>query len=340
MSLVSVIIPFYNSQRTLRRCLLSVQAALREDMEVILVSDGSTDDSVAIAAEFPFKLISSSTRSGPATARNKGAEEAKGEYLLFVDADVLLREDTIEKLLETYNERSDIVGVSAIYSDRPVADGLFQEFKTIEETYKYSSYTSDEYSAFDTHCGSVRSDIFIEIGGFNTAYSGADTEDVEFGHQISRKYKNCINPDIVVDHIYANYTRGLRNYCWRSFYWIRLFLSRLKFEQAVTTGSNAFSVLLAFSLPLFILLSFFRAEFLWLGAVVLAVFVLWNIRFFKIVIGKTHLSATYKVPIFLFYLYTLQLAVGVGAAAGVIYWSVKKLFQKKNIHITKQCSNL
>jgi hypothetical protein len=79
---------------------------------------------------------------------------------------------------------------------------------------------------------------------------------------------------------------------------------------------------------LFILLSFLRTEFLLLGLACLVVFVLWNIRFFKIVIGETHLSALYKVPIFLFYLYTLQLAVGIGAAAGIVYWTIKRLFGK------------
>lgn len=339
MILVSVIIPFHNSERTLKPCLLSVQAAARENTEVILVNDCSSDGSVQIAAEFPFRIINLEKQSGPAEGRNRGAQEAKGKYLLFIDADVILREDSIEKLLKTYEERPDIVGVSAIYSDRPVAPGLFQEFKAIEETYKYSSYRADQYSAFDTHCGSVRKDVFFEIGGFNTAYKGADTEDVEFGHALSKKYKNCINPDVAVDHLYANYSKGLRNYCWRSFCWVKLFLSRLKFEQAVTTGSNAFSVLLALlSIPA-VLLCLWRMEFLWLVAICLAAFVLWNIRFFMITIRKTCLSAIYKVPIFLFYLYSLQLAIGAGATVGMVYWSARKLFQRTNHNQDQTKSN-
>lgn len=324
MFLVSVIIPFYNAERTLRRCLLSVEAALRKDMEAILVDDASTDNSHRIAAQFSYKLISLQRRSGPAAGRNRGADEAKGEYLLFVDADVILREDTIERLIKTYKERPDIAGVSAIYSDRPVAPGLFQEFKAIEETYKYSSYVADEYSAFDTHCGCVRREVFIEMGGFSESYKNADTEDVEFGYKLARKYKNCINPNVKVEHIYPTYWKGLRNYCRRSFYWIRLFISRLKFDQAVTTRSNAFSVLLAFSSALTVLLSLWHMELLWLSLAGLVAFILCNIRFFRIVVSKNRYSTLYKGMIFLFFLYTLQLAVGVGTVIGLIYWNFFK----------------
>lgn len=328
MILVSVIIPFYNSERTLKPCLLSVQAAVRENMEVILVNDGSRDDSIRIAAEFPFRIIHLEKQSGPAAGRNRGAREAEGKYLLFVDSDVILHEDSIENLVKTYEDRSDIVGVSAIYSDQPAAPGLFQEFKALEETYKYSCYRADQYSSFDAHCGSVRKDVFFEIGGFNTAYKGADTEDVEFGHVLSKKYKNCINPAVKVDHFYAKFSKGIKNYCWRSFCWVELFLSRLKFEQAVTTGSNAFSVLLAtLSVPA-TLLGLWKTELLWLVAICLATFVLWNIRFFIIASKRTGFSSFYKLPVFLFYLYSLQLAVGAGAATGMIYWGGRKLVQR------------
>jgi glycosyltransferase involved in cell wall biosynthesis len=325
MTTLSIVIPFYNAEQTIGRCLTCVEAALRPGMEVILVDDGSTDGSVRDASRFPFELIRLPARSGPAAARNRGAEKARGEYLLFLDSDVLVRPGTFEALLRSYSENPQIVGVSAIYSDRAVAPGLFQEFKALEETYKYSAYRADRYSAFDTACGSVRRDVFHEVGGFNSEYSDADTEDVELGYSIARKYRNCINPGVAVDHVYAGHPRGIRNYCRRTFFWVRLFLSRRQFDQAVTTSSNASSVLLASTAALAMVLGFWRVELLWLGLTLLLAFVAWNIRFFSLAAARVRLSGAYKLIPFLFYLYTLQLAVGVGATAGLLYWPIRSL---------------
>lgn len=327
MLLVSIIIPFYNAEKTLKRCLFSIHYALRKNMEVILVDDASTDDSPRIAAEFPYQIIRIQEHNGPATCRNIGAEKAKAKYLLFIDADVILQKDTIEKLIGTYNERPDIVGVSAIYSDRPVAPGLFQEFKAIEQAYKYSNYTADRYSAFDTSCGSIRRDVFFKIGGFNTSYKNADTEDVEFGYNLSQRYINCINPNVTVDHIHANYLHGVYNYYSRSFYWTKLFLPRLKFDEVVTTKSNALSALIALSVTLTFFFSFWYKKLLWFSIAGLIIFILWNIRFFRIAVQKNCHSSLYKVWPFLFYLYTLQLSVSLGASVGLVYWS---LFRQKN----------
>lgn len=86
---VSVIIPVFNGELLIRRCLESVFNQNRSlTLDVIVIDDGSTDNSVdlVIGLNYPIRLFRQ-TNMGPATARNKGIEEAKGKYIAFLDAD-------------------------------------------------------------------------------------------------------------------------------------------------------------------------------------------------------------------------------------------------------------
>lgn len=89
--LISVIIPVFNADRYLTRCLDSVLSQKYKNIEIILVNDGSTDDSLKIcntfASRFPYIKILDQNNTGASLARKRGISEAKGEYLVFVDSD-------------------------------------------------------------------------------------------------------------------------------------------------------------------------------------------------------------------------------------------------------------
>ena len=100
--MISIIIPVYNAERYLHQCIESVIAQTFEDWEAILVNDGSKDDSLAICQEYAAKdkriKVIDKSNGGPSSARNKGLENAQGEYIYFMDAD-----DWIEtKFLEIF----------------------------------------------------------------------------------------------------------------------------------------------------------------------------------------------------------------------------------------------
>ena len=86
---ISVVIPAYNAERFLPRCLKSVFAQTLKPEEVIVVDDGSTDNTAALAAELGTTVISQ-TNSGIAAARNNGIRHASGEWIALLDADDLL----------------------------------------------------------------------------------------------------------------------------------------------------------------------------------------------------------------------------------------------------------
>lgn len=107
---VSVIIPVYNTEKYLRKCLDSVVNQTLKEIEIICVDDGSTDSSLAILKEYAQKdnrirVIESSCNKGAAVTRNKGLEITKGEYLSFVDSDDYVDIDFYEKLYTKAKEK-------------------------------------------------------------------------------------------------------------------------------------------------------------------------------------------------------------------------------------------
>ena len=103
-ALISIIIPVYNSEKYLEAALESAKEQSYRNIEVILVDDGSTDSSPKICDEYAacdsrFKVIHQKN-SGPSAARNRGVEEARGEYITFFDNDDLLHKDFIKHLYE------------------------------------------------------------------------------------------------------------------------------------------------------------------------------------------------------------------------------------------------
>lgn len=111
-SLVSIIVPIYNQERFLSQCLDSIAAQSFLDFEVILIDDGSTDSSRDICKDFAAKdprfIYVSKPNGGVSSARNAGIDKARGEYLLFVDADDILPADALENHLRYFSEGVDL----------------------------------------------------------------------------------------------------------------------------------------------------------------------------------------------------------------------------------------
>lgn len=110
---VSVIIPFFNAEKTLNRCINSVIEQTYQPLDIILINDGSTDKSVAVARRFLQRdkriTLINQANSGVSRARNRGISLAKGKYIQFVDADDFLEQQMIETLVRHMKGRQDLV---------------------------------------------------------------------------------------------------------------------------------------------------------------------------------------------------------------------------------------
>ena len=91
MPLISIILPIYNAEKYLKKCLVSLLNQTLSDIEILCINDGSTDNSLAILEEFKHKdsriKVFKQINAGPASARNLGLKYAQGKYIMFCDAD-------------------------------------------------------------------------------------------------------------------------------------------------------------------------------------------------------------------------------------------------------------
>ena len=101
---VSIIVPIYNAEKWLEKCINSIIKQLYHNIEILLVNDGSTDKSLEICQKFAKKdnriIIIDKPNEGVSKSRNIGIEKATGEYIKFVDSDDWLEENTCEELVE------------------------------------------------------------------------------------------------------------------------------------------------------------------------------------------------------------------------------------------------
>lgn len=99
---VSIIVPVYNKEKYIRKCLTSLMRQTLTEIEIIAVDDGSVDNSVKIIKEISLEdhriILLQKSNEGSGEARNAGLKIAKGEYILFVDADDTLKEDALSTM--------------------------------------------------------------------------------------------------------------------------------------------------------------------------------------------------------------------------------------------------
>ncbi|MBE5912923.1 MAG: glycosyltransferase [Pseudobutyrivibrio ruminis] len=122
--LVSVIVPFYNAEKYLDRCIHSILEQSYKNIELILVNDGSTDSSRNICERFKNEsvFIINQQNAGAAAARNNGIKSANGKFIVFVDADDWLDCNHIESLINAHDQDGQIVicGYKEIYENSVV----------------------------------------------------------------------------------------------------------------------------------------------------------------------------------------------------------------------------
>jgi glycosyltransferase involved in cell wall biosynthesis len=113
---LSVVVPVFNGEDTLEACLTGLLSALPKGGEVVVVDDASTDDTAEILGRFPCRCIHHARRLGTSAARNTGWRAALSERIAFVDADVVVRPDSLERLVLALEEEPDVLGANGIFA--------------------------------------------------------------------------------------------------------------------------------------------------------------------------------------------------------------------------------
>ena len=200
---VTVITPVYNGAATLHRCLAPLLAMQRrgEVAEVIVVDDGSTDASPAIAAGLGARVMASGGRLGPGGARNVAARAARGDVLWFVDADVVVHADAARMLADVFR-RTGATAVFGAYDDEPPAANFLSQYKNLVHHYYHREGEGDA-ETFWAGCGAIRKAAFLDVGGFDAArYAAPSIEDIELGWRLrDRGHAIWLAPALKATHL-------------------------------------------------------------------------------------------------------------------------------------------
>ena len=270
---VSIIIPARNAAKTIATCLQAVlkQKGFTESYEVIVIDDGSTDVTAAVANGFGVRVIRLEESQGPAAARNAGAAVAKGEILVFTDSDCEPAPDWLVELVKPFEDPA-VVGVRGAYHTKQT--GWVPRFMQQEYGFKYALIVGlDSIDFIDTYSAAYRSDVFHENRGFETAFPAPSVEDQEFSFRLARKgYRMVFAPDAVVYHLHD---RNLGEYVRRKFgigYWKAFMLRWLPekaFQDTHTPASQRAQILLLGMILLALVLGIFWS---WVGYLALVAF--------------------------------------------------------------------
>lgn len=200
---VSVIVPVHNASAFLERCLAAIQLSSYTDFELIVVDDASTDDSAAIASRYDTRIFQLENQSGPAAARNYGAAQAYGQILLFVDADVIVRPETVARLADNFRTHTDIAAIFGSYDDDPADKSFVSQYRNLYHHFTHQQARSSDAATFWAGCGAVRHDAFTAVGGFDEeSYAAPSIEDIELGYRLrAAGYRILLDKAMQVKHL-------------------------------------------------------------------------------------------------------------------------------------------
>ncbi|BCB75386.1 hypothetical protein GCM10022251_78010 [Phytohabitans flavus] len=236
--LVSVVVPNYNYARALKLCLTALRAQTHPNLEIIVVDDCSTDDSVAVAESFGVRVVSTPANGGPAVARNLGAAHARGEILFFVDSDVAAKPDAVANAVELLRTRPELGAVCGNYDPVPlIRDSLVEEYRCLQQSYWLIADEGRIYTLY-TALLAMRAEVFAEVGPFNPRLR--ETENADYGLRLAQRYEILLTPALRGVHDHDHDLRELvRKAFTRAMLHIPMYANKPDFPGGLSSGPRA-----------------------------------------------------------------------------------------------------
>jgi GT2 family glycosyltransferase len=190
----------HNGSGLLDGCLRSLARSTFRDYECIVIDDGSTDATPAVAARHGATLVALDQCGGPARARNRGAAQARGDILVFFDADVCVHPDTLDRIDAHFRAHPTTDALIGSYDAAPADSGFVSQYKNLFHHYVHQRSRTDAWT-FWAGCGAVRREVFLRTRGFDEAYTRPCIEDIELGFRLrTAGHRIDLNPAIQVTH--------------------------------------------------------------------------------------------------------------------------------------------
>jgi len=154
---------------------------------------------------------------------------------------------TIKEVKDCFASNPSAKCVIGVCAKEPLNNGFVPRYMAMFEYIHLTGTKDNRVSVFVPRCGAIRKDFFLEIGGYNENYKGADVEDFELARRINKTDPIILNPKIGVKHQFATFKQAVKNYFKRAVMWIHLFLKEKKLDNAGPTApSNGIAAMCAF----------------------------------------------------------------------------------------------
>ncbi|MDQ6763316.1 MAG: glycosyltransferase family 2 protein, partial [Bacteroidota bacterium] len=200
--LISVVITTYNYASYLPRAIDSVRQQTYSNIEIIVIDDGSTDDTKSVINENPFVRYYYQENNGISSARNAGIRQAKGKYLLFLDADDWLEPDAIENNFEVIRDKPQIAFVSGNYYLLHVESGRIENVAVSVNKSHYARLLESNYIGM---LGAVLFQKWVlEEVQFDERLQAC--EDYDLYLTIARKYPLIHHRKFIATYCFHNYS--------------------------------------------------------------------------------------------------------------------------------------
>jgi len=238
--LVSVIVPTRNEEQNIKDCLEAIHRQTYRKSETIVVDGGSKDNTVSIALEKGAKVIYERPARGPANARNIGAKSAHGEIMFFVDADVILKKNTITKLVEFMNKNKldAVIPLTWIYPTKEFMPQLY--------------FAERLSSRLDLSPNFFKKEIFLKTKFDQSLGVGEDVDIRERLNRVGAKIGFAKN--VIAYHKEPNINKIISEAKW----WGRTYPSLLKKGYVKVLASTIWIFVVASILPLLVLSKYFE----------------------------------------------------------------------------------
>lgn len=324
---LSVVVPVYNGVGMVERCLAAIAESepLPGGLEVIVVDDGSTDGTGEVVGPLVDRVIRlEDGPAGPGRARNAGVRASRGEFVAFVDADVLVHADALGRCLAAFDGRDELGAVFGAYDDHPEGSGLASRYRNLLHRYVHIQ-GAGAADTFWAGLGAVRREAFLAVGGFDAQrFRRPQIEDIELGYRLNDAgWTILLDPEIQGTHLKRWSLRDIvrTDVRDRGIPWMRLLLERgeagLGDTLNVKRSEKAKTAVAMLILPLLLATPFLGW---WTGVpagLLAGGLVVWNLPFYRWLSRAGGLSLTVgAVPLHLLY-YVLN---GFSAAAGWVLY--------------------
>lgn len=227
---ISVVVAVHAGEEVLPRALAALAASdlPRSEWELVVVDDASPDASAEEAARWADLVVRLPGKPrGPAYARNRGAEAARGDLLVFVDADVCVHPDALGRFARLFAEEPGTSAAFGSYDDHPAAAGTVSQFRNLLHHYVHQQ-GGGSAETFWSGCGAIRRAALLDAGMFDEwSYSRPQVEDIEIGRRLrSLGHHIELRPEILCTHLKRWTLRGMvaTDFTCRGVPWMRMLL--------------------------------------------------------------------------------------------------------------------